>query len=238
MALKPRGVVLHLSASKYGDRAEIDAWHRQRGFSEIGYHRVILNGRAKHNSVYDAARDGEVQKGRADASEGAHCKAGGMNRCTFGICSVGDPGTVPAGAQAADPSLTKAKYLTHKQAAALVDLVARLCIQNGWDPKGTFTHPVTGRATPVISQHSDWEAAKPFCANLNIANIRSKVAERIAVIRSTPVPRGAPSDADANARFAPVPEFTPAPEHEEDIEEPDTDVPPETGDGEQWIGGD
>lgn len=53
---------------------EIDSWHRQRGFSGIGYHYVIR-------------RDGRVEMGRPLAQAGAH--VAGHNSTTIGICLVG-----------------------------------------------------------------------------------------------------------------------------------------------------
>jgi len=54
--------------------AEIDAWHKQRGFSECGYHYVIR-------------RDGKLEKGRNIGKAGAHCR--GHNFSSIGVCLVG-----------------------------------------------------------------------------------------------------------------------------------------------------
>jgi N-acetylmuramoyl-L-alanine amidase len=220
--MRPLGVVLHLSASTYGDRDEIHAWHLQRGFSSIGYHRVILNGRVRSKSAYDARRDGELQKGRADAVQGAHCKAKGMNTCTFGICCVGDPGRLPAGPEPADAALTKKKYLTAKQSKTLVDLVARLCVQYGWDPQGHFVHPERKVLVEIITQHSDHDRAKPFCASLNLPAIRAAVAKRVREIREQPSFTASP----AAPAFDEVERFTASPEGD-DYEDLESDVPPE-----------
>jgi len=70
-------IVIHCAATKPSmdiGVAEIRGWHRQRGFSDVGYHRVIR-------------RDGTVEKGRADAEAGAHVT--GYNSNSFGICLVG-----------------------------------------------------------------------------------------------------------------------------------------------------
>lgn len=56
--------------------AEIDSWHRKRGFSQIGYHFVIR-------------RDGRIELGRDLMDVGAHCKAEGRNHDSVGICLVG-----------------------------------------------------------------------------------------------------------------------------------------------------
>jgi N-acetylmuramoyl-L-alanine amidase len=70
-------IVIHCAAtppsSDIGVK-EIDAWHRKRGWSGIGYHYVIR-------------RNGEIEKGRPDDKVGAHVK--GFNSTTLGICLVG-----------------------------------------------------------------------------------------------------------------------------------------------------
>lgn len=53
---------------------EIDSWHKQRGWSKIGYHFVIR-------------RDGTVEKGRETDEIGAHTL--GHNYESIGICMVG-----------------------------------------------------------------------------------------------------------------------------------------------------
>ena len=54
--------------------AEIDGWHKQRGWSGIGYHYVIR-------------RDGTVETGRPVEHQGAHTK--GENEDSIGICLIG-----------------------------------------------------------------------------------------------------------------------------------------------------
>jgi len=70
-------LVVHCSATPpHMDigRDEIDSWHRERGFSRIGYHYVIR-------------RTGEIEAGRQGGSPGAHVK--GYNAHALGICLVG-----------------------------------------------------------------------------------------------------------------------------------------------------
>lgn len=70
-------IIIHCSATPQGRHVtvdEIDRWHRQRGFSGIGYHYVIY-------------LDGTVHKGRPNESIGAHCT--GQNANSIGICYVG-----------------------------------------------------------------------------------------------------------------------------------------------------
>ena len=72
-----RYIVVHCSATPPSmdiGVAEIDRWHRQRGFLKIGYHRVIR-------------RDGTVEEGRAWDEVGAHVE--GWNSVSVGICLVG-----------------------------------------------------------------------------------------------------------------------------------------------------
>lgn len=73
-------IVWHTAADRRdnGERdtsvAEIRAWHRANGWSDIGYHYVIR-------------RDGRVEVGRPENHPGAHTK--GLNTCSIGICFSG-----------------------------------------------------------------------------------------------------------------------------------------------------
>lgn len=70
-------IVVHCSASVPSadtDVKTIDRWHRQRGFSMVGYHYVIKT-------------DGEIQEGRPLDYVGAHVQ--GFNSRTVGICLIG-----------------------------------------------------------------------------------------------------------------------------------------------------
>ena len=70
-------IILHCSdtpASMDIGSKEINKWHRQRGFSLIGYHYVIR-------------RNGTIEKGRGEDRIGAHCY--GYNRRSLGVCLVG-----------------------------------------------------------------------------------------------------------------------------------------------------
>lgn len=73
----PNRITIHCSASpngKYVSFEEIKSWHLARGFTDIGYHLVILT-------------SGEVVKGRDFNRIGAHVK--GANTGNIGICMVG-----------------------------------------------------------------------------------------------------------------------------------------------------
>ena len=70
-------IIVHCSATKVGQdftAADIDRWHRERGFNGIGYHYVIR-------------LDGKLEKGRDVSLTGAHCK--GWNERSIGICYIG-----------------------------------------------------------------------------------------------------------------------------------------------------
>ena len=70
-------IIIHCSATPPSmdiDAKEIDRWHRNKGWSQIGYHFVIK-------------RDGEIQDGRPLELIGAHVK--GYNTGSIGICLVG-----------------------------------------------------------------------------------------------------------------------------------------------------
>lgn len=70
-------IIIHCSATKDGQwftAGDIRAWHKQRGFADIGYHYVVL-------------LDGTIQQGRDVSLVGAHCH--GHNAESIGICYIG-----------------------------------------------------------------------------------------------------------------------------------------------------
>lgn len=80
---KPRpwtGIVVHHSDSgPKTTRADIDRWHKEKGWDGIGYHYVI-------------EWDGRVKAGRPLSKSGAHAKTGkpySRNSTHIGICLVG-----------------------------------------------------------------------------------------------------------------------------------------------------
>ena len=132
-------VICHCSDSSFGNAALITKWHiQERGWSTIGYHYVILNGRLsafKRHSYFD----GHIETGRpldddADIESdefGSHAK--GWNNAV-GICLIGLSGT-----------------FTEAQIRALHTLTVRLRNQFG---------------EIKVMQHSDVEKKKPHCAGL------------------------------------------------------------------------
>lgn len=70
-------IIVHCTATPEGrevSAAEVDRWHRQRGFRCIGYHYLVR-------------LDGRVEAGRAEEEIGAHCK--GHNAGSIGVVYVG-----------------------------------------------------------------------------------------------------------------------------------------------------
>lgn len=70
-------IIIHCSATPEGRDytvADIDRWHKARGWRGIGYHYVIY-------------RDGSVHAGRPVEQIGAHCT--GHNANSIGICYIG-----------------------------------------------------------------------------------------------------------------------------------------------------
>lgn len=97
-------IILHCSATYPGQDvgvAEIDRWHRQRGFDCIGYHYVVR-------------LDGTVEEGRPYHRDGAH--AIGWNHRAVGICYIGGY----------DEKGRPADTRTPQQRSALLRLILRL----------------------------------------------------------------------------------------------------------------
>lgn len=70
-------ILVHCSATKEGKKFtanDITRWHKDRGFTTIGYHYVVL-------------LDGTIQQGRAEMVMGAHCT--GHNANSIGVCYIG-----------------------------------------------------------------------------------------------------------------------------------------------------
>lgn len=99
-------IIVHCTATPCGREvsvAEIDRWHKARGFQGIGYHYVVH-------------LDGVVEEGRPCALAGAHCR--GHNSNSVGVCYVG--GLKQDGKTPADTR-------TEAQRNALRELIAWLC---------------------------------------------------------------------------------------------------------------
>lgn len=105
---KIKEIIVHCSATPEGKDftvADIDKWHRQRGFNKIGYHYVIY-------------RDGSCHTGRSIDEIGAHCV--GHNADSIGICYIG--GLATDGKTAKDTR-------TDAQKKALITLIKTLKVK-------------------------------------------------------------------------------------------------------------
>jgi len=112
------------------------------GWSNIGYHKVILNGHlsSKH---YNESLDGSIETGRPldddnlleKGEYGAHVK--GFNSQSIGVCLIG-----------------KSNDFTPNQLATMIKTVK--------DLKGQFSN-----YDVKVVQHSDLDPKKPFCAGLH-----------------------------------------------------------------------
>jgi N-acetylmuramoyl-L-alanine amidase len=72
-------VIVHCAATPEGKSFTVDdvrRWHRQKGWTDVGYHYVI-------------GLRGELWLGRDVDIQGAHCAAGGHNRKSIGVCYIG-----------------------------------------------------------------------------------------------------------------------------------------------------
>ena len=70
-------IIIHCSDTEEGQNftaADIDRWHRAKGWNEIGYHFVI-------------DIDGTIERGRRLYKVGAHCKYHNQN--SIGVCYIG-----------------------------------------------------------------------------------------------------------------------------------------------------
>lgn len=97
-------IIVHCTATKEGQPvtvADINRWHKERGFANIGYHYVIYI-------------DGSLHLGRKVSIAGAHTS--GHNANSIGVCYVGG---LDANGKAKDTR-------TQEQKRALEDLLREL----------------------------------------------------------------------------------------------------------------
>ena len=72
-------IVIHCTATRAGQdvrAADIDKWHKERGFAGIGYNYVI-------------DLDGTVEVGRPLTKDGAHCNTAGVSGLAYNKHSIG-----------------------------------------------------------------------------------------------------------------------------------------------------
>lgn len=98
-------IIVHCTATPEGKdfkAADIDKWHKQKGWDGIGYHHVV-------------DLDGTVEPGRPESKVGAHCY--GHNQNSVGVVYVGG---------VASNGKTPKDTRTPQQKAALIKLLTEL----------------------------------------------------------------------------------------------------------------
>ena len=125
MARKINEIIVHCTATQEGKNfkaADIDRWHRQKGWDGIGYHHVV-------------DLDGTVEPGRPESKVGAHCF--GHNQNSIGVVYVGglaSNGKTPKDTRTAQQKTALVKLLTelkHRYPGATIhghrDFAAKAC---------------------------------------------------------------------------------------------------------------
>ena len=136
-----RQIVIHQSDSAFGNATQIDAWHKERGWSGIGYHRVILNGCVRPG-IYVLRNDGLIQEGRPLEKVGAH--VAGHNAHTLAICLIGKGNGLPialsSSAGTSGPLNGPPGYITAGQWTSLVALCRKWLKEFGLTPAAVLAH--------------------------------------------------------------------------------------------------
>jgi len=156
--MKPKEIkriIIHHSASDFGDAKLIDKWHKERGWKGIGYHFVVLNGKRRSKDKINEKEIGLIEKGRKlnadpwlDSDEvGAHCY--GYNSDSIAICLIHDTGKY-------DP----------RQLMAYRDLCAGLCVHFRLNPANIYGH-------------YELDDNKPFCPSLDMTAERIDIGHRL-----------------------------------------------------------
>lgn len=127
-------ILVHCSATKEGKNYtvnDITRWHKDRGFTTIGYHYVVL-------------LDGTIQQGRAEMVMGAHCT--GHNANSIGVCYIGG----------LDASGKPKDTRTEAQKKALLTLLKRLKADY---PKATIHGhcEYANKACPCFDAYSEYK---------------------------------------------------------------------------------
>ncbi|MEP9397932.1 N-acetylmuramoyl-L-alanine amidase [Mesorhizobium sp. KR2-14] len=127
-------IIIHCAATPEGKDFTVDhirAWHKARGFSDIGYHYVVY-------------RDGRVMVGRPVGQVGAHVE--GRNTGTVGVSYIG--GVSSDGKTAKDTR-------TDAQRASLLWLVAQLVSKHRGIRKVSGHNEYAAKACPSFDVRKD-----------------------------------------------------------------------------------
>lgn len=130
-------IVIHCAATTEDQdigAEEIRGWHLQRGWLDIGYHKVIR-------------RDGTIEDGRALDVPGAHAR--GFNHKSWGICLMG-------GVES-DNKTPESNY-THAQWESLEGLVRELLVKAPQaEVLGHRDLPNVSKACPSFDVRDWWD---------------------------------------------------------------------------------
>jgi N-acetylmuramoyl-L-alanine amidase len=139
-------IILHCSATRDSGTVSWDAIRRFhtdiRGWSDIGYHFGV----EEVNGVL------AILRGRNMFTQGAHCRAGGMNSHSIGVCVVGDYDLEPP-----DPY----------RVSVTLDLLTKLCF-------------VLSIPAAHVLGHGELEVSKSCPGTTwNMNEVRAKIANRL-----------------------------------------------------------
>ncbi|MDA3837588.1 MAG: N-acetylmuramoyl-L-alanine amidase [Candidatus Delongbacteria bacterium] len=85
-------LIIHCSATEFGNKSLFKRWHHARGWDDVGYHYIILNSYPLKKQWYEKTpnftSDGKIEKGRPEENIGAHTRLHNDN--SIGICLVGE----------------------------------------------------------------------------------------------------------------------------------------------------
>lgn len=127
---KIKEIIVHCSATREGKPftvADIDRWHRKKGWKGCGYHYVIT-------------LDGKVEQGRPEQIAGAHCP--GRNSESIGVCYIGGCDLVGKSKDTRTP----------EQKKAMVTLIRQLMQTHGISIKDVRCHnEFSTKACPSFS---------------------------------------------------------------------------------------
>jgi N-acetylmuramoyl-L-alanine amidase len=127
-------IIVHCTATpegRYYDRRDVNAWHKQRGWSMIGYHYLVL-------------LDGTIQVGRPIGMVGAHCE-----NHNFGTIGVSYVGGLTKDAKTAKDTRTP------QQRASLTWLVSALKTKHGIRKRAKGHNEYAQKACPSFRVQSD-----------------------------------------------------------------------------------
>jgi hypothetical protein len=137
MSKEIQNIILHCSDSAWGCTREIRKWHLERGWKDIGYQFVVLNGRpvANMDRPFEFL-DGTIECGRyldgdnliAVGEVGAH--ALGLNDRSVGICMIG----------------RGSEDFTTAQWESTIKLIISLCVRYGIPLESALGHYETENA--------------------------------------------------------------------------------------------